>query len=530
MLFPHSHQLVLPHQTQHHTFLPSSFKSSTTQIAFFKGRLPFSIPRFESNQVEDFHYNYQRNNILPSVSSLKEDVPLSDNTTIKGEEGRKTTVTNMTKNEALYPLPPLQNNGTIRLDSIHTLYYEEYGLNPTGASVNESIATNDCDVAKTALSLHGGPGAGSFPNHARFFNPDLYSRIILYDQRGCGRSTPRGETRANTLHHLVMDIEILRKHLGVEKWHVVLGGSWGSTLAMAYAQFFPERVGSIVLRGVCTLRSEEVDWLFGMGSSRFQEVSDKQNDLKHIGQLNQSRWDNFQDAVLPKSSGDSSREFKRKALHTYYDCLLGVSSLSMPDWDEEEEHSIGAHLLVWNPSSGWLFQDRNDDNKNSSNHHDLKASEATNNLRRWSQTDDSTVEVDIVHESPTSKTSACREVQHVDWPSSLSRNTTSRLPKDFLPVQAMLTCFYSVNNEFMMSDFQLLSRCRIEKICHIPCIAVQGGHDLICPPDTALDLLEVWPEMELRIVCNGKHSMYDPSIAAELVKATDRMGSLKFGL
>jgi len=78
----------------------------------------------------------------------------------------------------------------------------------------------------------------------------------------------------------------------------------------------------------------------------------------------------------------------------------------------------------------------------------------------------------------------------------------------------------------MMSDFQLLSRSRIEKICNIPCIAIQGGHDLICPPDTALDLLEVWPEMELRIVRTGKHSMYDPSIAAEIVQATDRMGAL----
>jgi len=549
MLFPHSYQFTLRQQNRHHTFLPPSFKSSATQIAFSKGRSPLSISRYEFNRVEGFHHDGRRKNIVVSVSSPKEDIPLADNsTTAKDEHKGETSVTtnNTDRNELLYPLPPLRNNGTIQLDSIHTLYYEEYGLNQSGASANEPTATDTPNnVGKTALSLHGGPGAGSFPNHARFFNPDLYPRIILFDQRGCGRSTPRGETRSNTLHHLVADIERLRVHLGVETWDVVLGGSWGSTLAMAYAQMFPGRVGSIVLRGVCTLRTEEVDWLFAMNSSRFREEDNQKNDLKHIGQLNQSRWEQFQDAVIPKRSGDSHEQFNRKVLHRYYDCLLGknetqrmhaasawfrwemgVSSLSMPDWDEGEETDMGARLLVWKPSSEWLFEDRNNDHNGKSIQHNLKASEAAFMLRRWSQPDNSLINEDIVHKSPISSASACRIVQDVDWPPSLACDTSSRFPKGFLPVQAMLTCFYSVNNEFMMSDFKLLSRSRIEKICHIPCIAIQGGHDLICPPDTALDLHEVWPEMELRIVRNGKHSMYDPYIAAEIVKATDQMGTL----
>jgi proline iminopeptidase len=93
----------------------------------------------------------------------------------------------------------------------------------------------------------------------------------------------------------------------------------------------------------------------------------------------------------------------------------------------------------------------------------------------------------------------------------------------FVPAQTMLTCYYSVNDEYMMSKFQLLSKENIDKIRHIPCVAVQGAKDLICPPDSALDLSQSWPEMECIIVTDGKHSMYDPLISSELIKATDRL-------
>ncbi|MFY9288821.1 MAG: alpha/beta fold hydrolase, partial [Alphaproteobacteria bacterium] len=115
--------------------------------------------------------------------------------------------------------PPLEPylKGALKVDNIHTLYWEESG-NPAGVPV---------------VFLHGGPGAGATPTHRRFFDPTTY-RIIIFDQRGAGRSTPLGETRNNTTQLLVSDIEALRKDRGVERWHV-FGGSWGSTLALAYA-------------------------------------------------------------------------------------------------------------------------------------------------------------------------------------------------------------------------------------------------------------------------------------------------------
>jgi len=125
---------------------------------------------------------------------------------------------------------------------LHTLYWEECG-NPEGTPV---------------LFLHGGPGAGCSPEHRRFFDPQYY-RIVLFDQRGAGRSTPYGETTDNTTAHLVADIEVLRKMLDISVWHV-FGGSWGSTLALAYAQAHPQQCLSLTLRGIFLLRASEVEW------------------------------------------------------------------------------------------------------------------------------------------------------------------------------------------------------------------------------------------------------------------------------
>ena len=146
----------------------------------------------------------------------------------------------------LYPTRAPRSSGTLPLGGPHTLYYEEHGL--SGGS--------------PALFLHGGPGAGCFARHAGFFDPSTY-RVVLYDQRGCGRSSPKGELEDNDTPHLIADIEALREHLGIERWEVVLGGSWGTTLALAYAASHPERVGAMVLRALCLMSSAEIRWLFG---------------------------------------------------------------------------------------------------------------------------------------------------------------------------------------------------------------------------------------------------------------------------
>jgi proline iminopeptidase len=146
------------------------------------------------------------------------------------------------KAHPLFPALEPYCTGRLAVDAIHTLYWEECG-NPEGVPV---------------LFLHGGPGAGLSPKHRQFFDPGHY-RIVLFDQRGAGRSTPLGETRHNTTPLLIDDIERLRTLLGLDQW-LLFGGSWGSTLALAYAQAHPERCTGLVLRGIFLCTPAEIDW------------------------------------------------------------------------------------------------------------------------------------------------------------------------------------------------------------------------------------------------------------------------------
>ena len=148
-----------------------------------------------------------------------------------------------------YPELQPYTRGRLRVSELHEIYYEECG-NPDG---------------KPVVVLHGGPGGGISPFLRRLHDPKLY-HIILFDQRGCGQSTPNAELRENTTWHLVDDMETLRAHLGIEKWQV-LGGSWGSTLALAYAQAHTERVDELILRGIFTVRQREIKWFYQEGAS-----------------------------------------------------------------------------------------------------------------------------------------------------------------------------------------------------------------------------------------------------------------------
>lgn len=153
----------------------------------------------------------------------------------------------------LYPEIEPFASGWLQVGDGHRIYWEECG-NPDG---------------KPAVFLHGGPGGGCVPDHRRYFDPKLY-RIVLFDQRGCGRSTPHSsdpnaDMTANTTWHLVDDIERLREFRGIDRWQV-FGGSWGSTLALAYAERHPDRVTELVLRGIFTLRASEIDWFYEGGA------------------------------------------------------------------------------------------------------------------------------------------------------------------------------------------------------------------------------------------------------------------------
>ncbi|MFC4727915.1 prolyl aminopeptidase [Coralloluteibacterium thermophilus] len=152
--------------------------------------------------------------------------------------------------DPLYPEIQPYDSGRLRVDDRHSLAYEQVG-NPEG---------------KPVVILHGGPGGGCSPKMRRFHDPAAY-RIVLFDQRGAGRSTPHADLVDNTTWDLVADIERLREHLGIDRWQV-FGGSWGSTLALAYAETHPQRVSELVLRGIFMLRRWELEWFYQEGASR----------------------------------------------------------------------------------------------------------------------------------------------------------------------------------------------------------------------------------------------------------------------
>ena len=166
----------------------------------------------------------------------------------------------------------------LQVDDLHTLYIEECG-NPAGLPL---------------VFLHGGPGAGCAPYHRRYFDPDIY-RIILFDQRGCGKSTPHACLDKNTSWDLVSDIELIRRHLNIDKW-VVFGGSWGSTLGLLYAQTHPASVSGLILRGIFLARDRDVQWFYQQGTS----------------QLFPDYWEKFIEPIPESERGDMVAAYSRQ--------------------------------------------------------------------------------------------------------------------------------------------------------------------------------------------------------------------------
>jgi proline iminopeptidase len=148
-----------------------------------------------------------------------------------------------------YPAIEPHRSGTLKVSQLHEVYGEESG-NPKG---------------KPVVFVHGGPGGATDPTHRQFFDPRAY-RIVLFDQRGCGKSKPHAELEGNTTWDLIADMEKIREHLGIDKWQV-FGGSWGSTLSLAYAETHPQRVTELVLRGIFLVREAEIKWFYQFGAS-----------------------------------------------------------------------------------------------------------------------------------------------------------------------------------------------------------------------------------------------------------------------
>jgi proline iminopeptidase len=212
----------------------------------------------------------------------------------------------------VYPEIEPYESGLLAVGDGQEIYWETSG-NPDG---------------KPAVFLHGGPGGGSKPDNRRLFDPARY-RIVVFDQRGCGRSLPHAsdpsaDLSTNTTWHLVADIEALREHLDITSW-LVLGGSWGSALALAYAQTHPQRVTELILRGVFTLRRQELDWFYQGGASAiFPE-----------------RWQDFIAPVAPEDRGE----------------LIGAYSRLLNDPDPAVHGPAAVAWSVWEASTVTLFED-----------------------------------------------------------------------------------------------------------------------------------------------------------------------------
>lgn len=186
----------------------------------------------------------------------------------------------------LYPEIKPYNTGMLKVSDLHTLYYEEVG-NPKG---------------KPILFLHGGPGAGLSQKYRRYFDPKFY-RIILFDQRGAGKSKPHAELKENTTKHLVADIENIRDYLNINKW-IVFGGSWGTTLALTYAICHPDKVIGLILRGIFLGRKSDVHWLFQEGSSNI--YPDKWEDFIKI--IPENERDNMIKAYYKRLTSNNEEE------------------------------------------------------------------------------------------------------------------------------------------------------------------------------------------------------------------------------
>ncbi|MBB5017045.1 proline iminopeptidase [Chitinivorax tropicus] len=307
----------------------------------------------------------------------------------------------------LYPPIAPFNQGMLKLDDIHTMYFEESG-NPQGVPV---------------VFLHGGPGAGSSPKHRQFFDPAFY-RIVVFDQRGAGRSTPLGELKDNTTGHLVADIEALRRHLGIDKW-LVFGGSWGSTLSLAYAEAHPERVLGLVLRGIFLCRDSEIDWF-----------------MHGIRNIFPDHWKTFSEFLPAEERSDLLTNYYRR--------------LTDPD---PAIHMPAAR--VWSHYEGACCTLLPDESLLSSHF------------------DDDNVALGL----------------------------------------ARIEAHYFMNKIFQPDNHLLDS---IGRIRHLPAVIVQGRYDIVCPPITAWDLHQAWPEAEYIVVHDAGHAAWEPGICSELVKACER--------
>uniref|UniRef100_A0A803MC62 Proline iminopeptidase n=1 Tax=Chenopodium quinoa TaxID=63459 RepID=A0A803MC62_CHEQI len=237
-------------------------------------------------------------------------------------------------NRNLYPPIETYSSGFFKVSDIHTIYWEQSG-NPNGHPV---------------VFLHGGPGGGTSPSNRKFFDPEFY-RIILFDQRGAGKSTPHACLEENTTWDLIADIEKLREHLEVPEWQV-FGGSWGSTLALAYSQSHPDKVTGLVLRGIFLLRKKEIDWFYEGGAATiFPDAWEQFRDL-----VPESERGCFVDAYHKRLNSDD-KETQLAAAKAWTTWEMMTAHL-IPNEDnikrgDDDDFSLGRYDVICPMMSAW---------------------------------------------------------------------------------------------------------------------------------------------------------------------------------
>jgi proline iminopeptidase len=306
--------------------------------------------------------------------------------------------------------PPIEPwmTATLTTGDGHEVYFEQCG-NPRAPAI---------------VFLHGGPGGGGDTNARRFFDPRRW-RIVILDQRGCGRSRPHASLENNTTWHLIDDVEAILERLCIERW-TVFGGSWGSTLALLYAQTHPQRVAGLILRGIFMLRRKELAWFYQQGASAIWP----------------ERWADYLAPIPPAERHD----------------LLGAYHRRLTGDDRTEALACARAWSIWEGATSFLRP---------------------------------------------------------------SESAVQRFGADhFALAMARIECHYFVNGGFMARESQILDG--VDRLRGIPGVIVQGRYDVVCPPESAWELHQAWPEADLRLVPDAGHSAFEPGILHELVSATDR--------
>jgi pimeloyl-ACP methyl ester carboxylesterase len=357
------------------------------------------------------------------------------------------------------------------------------------------------------LFLHGGPGAGCSPEHRRFFDPTYY-RIVLFDQRGAGRSTPHGEVTNNTTTHLVSDIEALRNLLQIPVWHV-FGGSWGSTLALAYAQTHPRPCLSLTLRGIFLLRASEVDWFV--------------HGLRHFAP---QAWEQFV-GFLPESlRADICNGYWTQLNHELPEIRLAAAN----SWATYEARSV---MLRTNaavpapPGGGGVASAGGVLGASGAGGATVVGGAATAGASgALASAAGAAASASGAAGAGGAAASAGGAVGVGGAAAGADATNSAGVSPPALTASASLSAVglarlevhYMRANHFVPDDALLRG---VDRIRHIPCAIVQGKYDLLCPPITAVALHAAWPESTLQIIEDAGHSAFEPGIRAALVAIMD---------